>query len=82
MIGQLKEIRKEHGTGLYGLGTILTFLWLEIGMFYREFSEGGVWGVITDRLFDFGFDTMFNMIMAGAWPVYWGIKALEWLSPS
>lgn len=84
----LRRLWGVHGGGLYSLGFIPTFLWLEIRMLYDDIvGFDGVGGFVGEQLlqflFRFTFESLYNTIQALIWPVHviqmnppWGVIAL------
>lgn len=69
----LSELYEDHGKGWYGAGAVLSFIWLEGKLLYRDLTEMGFGDFILDRLFGLGFpmESFLNVITAGLWPLYW-----------
>ena len=70
-----RTVWDARGGGLYAIGYVLTFLWLEITMFVGEVmaseSIGGFFGEqLFEMLFRFLGESLQNMIAALIWPVY------------
>lgn len=61
------------GGGFYGIGTFLTFLWLEITTFIRAWQDAdGIIDFIVDEfIFDFGVQSFVNGLYSMLWPFYW-----------
>jgi len=84
----LLRVWRTRGGGLYGLGYVLTFGYLEVRFFVTEFLQSaGVVDFFTAQLmehvFRFGLQSMLNSVHALIWPVYvmqawrgWGIALL------
>jgi len=69
----LLELWKSRGGGFYGLGYVITFVWLEISLFFGDVAESeGVTDFVTQQitewLFRFAFESMLNSLMALVWP--------------
>jgi hypothetical protein len=69
----LLRLWAARGGGLYGLGYVVTFLWLEIRLVVSEFdASGGILDFVTDQLVEYlfrlGFMSLANMAMAFVWP--------------
>jgi hypothetical protein len=70
-----RTVWDAKGGGLYAVGYVLTFIWLEITMFAGDIiaarSIGGFFGEqIFEMLFRFLGESLRNMIAALIWPVY------------
>jgi hypothetical protein len=67
------------GGGFYGLGYVVTFVWLEIRAISGDIGGGGDIGdIITAQIlqyiFRFSLDSLLNAIFAVIWPIY----LLQW----
>ena len=83
-----RTVWDARGGGLYACGYVLTFIWLEIRMFFSEIlaaeSVGGFFGEqIIELLFRFLGESIQNMVVAFIWPVWfiqyrspWGLVLL------
>lgn len=83
-----RTVWDARGGGLYAIGYVLTFVWLEIRMFVDEVfsaeSVGGFFGEqIFEMLFRFFGESIQNMVYAFIWPVWfiqyrspWGLVIL------
>ena len=84
----LLRLWAARGGGLYGLGYVVTFVWLEIRLVVTEFdASGGLVDFLTDQLVEYvfrlGFMSLANMLMAFLWPLLmlervgaWGLVLL------
>jgi len=77
-----RKIWKVRGGGLYALGYIVTFVWLEVTSLTGELVESdGVGdflsGQVIEFVFRFASDTIVNMVHAFLWP----LKFLEYRPP-
>ncbi len=83
-----RTVWDARGGGLYACGYVLTFIWLEVTMFFGDIlaaeSIGALFGEqIFEMLFRFLGESLQNMIQAFMWPVFviqisdkWGIAIL------
>lgn len=69
---------QAKGGGLYGLGYVITFLYLETSSFAGNFS-GGTSGFLISQMLQyalrFSLESIFNVVSALIWPVH----LLQWL---
>jgi hypothetical protein len=84
----LLRLWAARGGGLYGLGYVVTFVWLEIRLVVTEFdASGGILEFLGDQLLEYlfrlGFMSLANMVMAFVWPALlldwtgaWGLVLL------
>lgn len=84
----LLRLWAARGGGLYGLGYVVTFVWLEIRLVVTEFdASGGILDFLSDQLVEYvfrlGFMSLANMAMAFVWPALlldligaWGLVLL------
>lgn len=84
----LRRLWSVHGGGLYSLGFVAVFLWLEIGMLIDDFFDfRGISEFFSEQLIEFLFrftsESLVNTVHAFLWPLYaiqynppWGIIAL------
>ena len=76
---QLLAMWQEYGGGFYGLGAVLTFMFLELADIFADVREqGGIAGYIgwiisepESFLVDLFMDGVMNSIWASMWFVYW-----------
>lgn len=75
---------QARGGGLYGLGFVITFVYLEIEMFVGDFSDSSFADAVQQEVIQFvlriGYQSFINGFMALIWPAYllqyldgWGI---------
>ena len=77
-----RKIWKVRGGGLYALGYIVTFVWLEVQSLTGDIvGSDGVGDFVTGQVFEFVFrffsDSIVNMVMAFLWP----LRFLEYRPP-
>jgi hypothetical protein len=79
----LRTVWDARGGGLYAIGYVITFLWLEIMMFVGDVMEAesvaGFFGAqIFEMLFRYLGESLQNMIAALIWPVHVVTFAPPW----
>jgi len=84
----LRRIWDARGGGLYACGFLVTFLYLEVTMFFGDIADadsvtGFITGQVGEMLFKYLGQSFMNTITAFMWPVYviqvkppWGLAAL------
>jgi len=73
-ISYLHKLFRNKGSGFYGVGYIVTLLYLEVSSFLEEVSEfsfsfDNLLGQIISHIISFSFETIVNLIKATIWPV-------------
>ena len=72
-ITYLHKLFRNKGSGFYGVGYIVTLLYLEVTAFFEEVSEfsfslDNLLGQIISHLISFSIETFVNLIKAAIWP--------------
>ncbi len=80
----LVGVWRARGGGFYGLGYLITFIWLEIQLLFGDVAESdGVVDFVSSQMIELFFRSFVNGFLAFLWPVYvlqwmdgWGIALL------